>query len=116
MVENNDRYGKISNIKIIQHPVKVLGIWICKHQEELLKLNYDECLNKLKTLLNVWSQRNLTIKGKITLLKSKAVPLIMYICNSLYVSPELITSAEQIIMALFGIANTWLKKTTIVQK
>ena len=112
----NNRHGKISNIKITQNPVKVLGIWVCKNQEELLKLNCDEPLNKLKTLLNLWSQRNLTIKGKITLLKAKALPLIMYTCTSLYVSPELVSAIEQILYGFVWNKKHHVKKTTLTQK
>ena len=45
----------------------------------MLKINFDERIEKLNTLLNIWSQRNLTIKGRITILKAKALPLVTYV-------------------------------------
>ena len=111
----NHRMGKVCNIKIINSPTKVLGIWIAKNTDEITRINLDEridklnlqritmCphgyhhngfiatpalgtqevrLDKLNILLNMWSQRNLSIKGKITILKAKAS--INNICVQLY--------------------------------
>ena len=74
----NNRFGKICNINITSKPIKVLGIWLSKDADEVLNLNFEERIDKLNILLNAWKQRNLTIKGKITILKSKALPLITY--------------------------------------
>ena len=50
----NNRIGKICGIKITQNPVKVLGIWICKNSDQILKLNFEERAEKFKNLLNIW--------------------------------------------------------------
>ena len=84
-----NRFLKICNIKITHKPIKVLGIWISKDFDEMLKINFDERIEKLNTLLNIWSQRNLTIKGRITILEAKALPLVTYMSTCLYV-PKLI--------------------------
>ena len=83
----NNRHGKICNIKITQEPVKVLGIWISKNPHEIQTLNLAQRIDKLKMILNVWKQRGLTIKGKIAIVKAKALPLITYVTNFIYV-PE----------------------------
>ena len=44
--------------------MKVLGIWISKNFEEMIKTNFEESISKLKNLLNIWAQRNLTLKGQ----------------------------------------------------
>ena len=56
-----NKFGKICNIKITHKPIKVLGIWISKDFDEMLKIYFDERIEKLSTVLNIWSQRNLTI-------------------------------------------------------
>ena len=77
----NNRYEKICGIKITQEPVKVLGIWPSKNSKEISRLDLDQRIEKLRILLNLWSQRGLTIKGKITIIKSKAPPLITFATN-----------------------------------
>ena len=36
----------------------------------MTNINFEEGIDELNILLNMWSQRNLTIKGKITILKT----------------------------------------------
>ena len=71
----NNRSGKICNIKINNNATKTLGIWISKNTKEIIKTNFEERINKFKLLLQHWKQRNLTLKGRVTILKS---PLIVY--------------------------------------
>ena len=48
-----NRFGKICNITITHKPVNVLGIWISKNFEEMIKTNFEERISKLKNLLNI---------------------------------------------------------------
>ena len=79
--------------------INVLGIWISKNFEEMIKTKFEERTSKLKNLLNIWAQRNLTIKGKITILKAKALPLITitYISTFIYVPKHIIKSIDKIL-------------------
>ena len=43
-----NRFGKICNITLTHKPVKVLGIWISKNVEEMIKTNFEERISKLK--------------------------------------------------------------------
>ncbi len=36
--------------------------------------NLEEKFKKFKTILNIWSQRDLTIKGRIVIVKTLAIP------------------------------------------
>ena len=49
----NHRIGKICNIKIINSPTKVLGIWIAKARDEITRINFDERIDKLNILLSM---------------------------------------------------------------
>ena len=51
-----NRFGKICNVTITHKPVKVLGIWISKNFEEMIKTNFEERISKLKNLPNIWAQ------------------------------------------------------------
>lgn len=112
----NHRTGNICNIRLTRNPTKVLGIWICKSFDQMYNTNYEERIDKLKALLNMWSQRQLTIKGKIQLLKAKAVPLITYVCNFLYVSLDTINDIDKILYSFVWKNKHHVKKTTLIQK
>ena len=93
----NNRSGKIGNIKINNNATKTLGIWISKNTKEIIKTNFEERINKFKLLLQHWKLRNLTLKGRITILKSKAIPLIMYALTFLFVPDTIMKDVEDII-------------------
>ena len=111
----NNRYGKICGIKIMQEPIKVLGIWLSKNSKEISSLNLDQRIEKLRTLLNLWSQRGLTIKGKITIIKSKALPLITFATNFIYVPKDVIETIETILYDFVWKKKHHVKKTTLVE-
>ena len=94
--------------------MKVLGIWISKNFEEMIKTNFEERISKLKNLLNIWAQRNLTLKGKITILKAKALHLITYISTFIYVPKHIIKSIDKILYDFIWKNKHHVKKTTFI--
>ena len=69
-------------------PVKFLGITISLDKNEFFTLNYESHLKKLKTILDIWSQRDLTPIGKITIIKSLALSQLTYLFSTLSNPPE----------------------------
>ena len=112
----SNRHGKICNIKITQEPVKVLGIWISKSPHEIQTLNLDQRIDKLKTILNVWKQRGLTIKGKIAIVKAKALPLITYVTNFIYVPKDAIETIDKLLYEFVWKKKHHVKRSTLIGK
>ena len=77
-------------------PIKVLGINIGKNPQMIISDTFNERIKKLKTLLNMWRARNISIKEKITLLRTKAMPLMLYPATILYTPDEVIKEDEEI--------------------
>ena len=50
--------------------VKILGIYFTQNLKRKEDLNYKEILSKIKRLVAWWKQRDLTIMGKVQLLKT----------------------------------------------
>ena len=82
----------------------------------MININFEERIDKLNILLNMWSQRNLTIKGKITILKTKAIPLILYPSTFLYVPKHIITTVDKIMYNFVWKNKHHVKKTTLIAK
>ena len=70
--------------------IKCLGIWCGSNIDDAINFNFNEKIDKIKTLLNIWKQHRLSLKGKITVIKTFAMPLILYPANCLYV-PDWVT-------------------------
>ena len=66
------RKDKILNLQISEEPVYALGV---------LQRNFWDKLISLKKLLNIWSQRDISVYGKINLVKSLALSKLVFICS-----------------------------------
>ena len=70
--------------------IKCLGIWCGPNIDDAINFNFKEKIEKIKTVLNIWKQHRLSLKGKITVVKTFAMPIILYPANCLYV-PDWVT-------------------------
>ena len=61
----------------------LLGIKFSNNLKEIVELNYKEKIIQIKNLLNVWAKRILTPIGKITVIKSLALPKINHLIFSI---------------------------------
>ena len=64
-------------------PLNILGILITRNLEEMIRINYDIKIANMKTIIKTWSFRNLTIMGKITIIKSLIISQLMYLLQCL---------------------------------
>ena len=59
--------------------IKVLGNHISYNTTLAHKLNFLESLSAMKSLLNIWKERSLTLSGKIQVFKSQILSKILYL-------------------------------------
>ena len=62
-------------------PIKLLGITLCDSENDNYKYNFEHKIKTIKNLLNLWKSRNLSLKGKITVLNSLASSMLIYPCT-----------------------------------
>ena len=74
--------------------------------------NLEERYVRFKNILNIWYARDLSLKGKITILKSVAIPQLMYSASAVYVPDDYIDKVDKdltkwtkILLNLFGTTN-----------
>ena len=78
---------KVGGIKWTDKPVKTLGIYFGHDKEECERLNWENKIEKMNNLLLLWTKRNLTILGKILIIKCLIVPIFTYVASACVV-PE----------------------------
>ena len=76
-------------------PVKYLGIYISRNKGITEQMNWDNKLKKIQNVINMWKHRNLTLYGKVVVLKSLVVSQIVYLATALYVPKTFIQSLEK---------------------
>ena len=72
-----------------------LGTWFCGDLQNIIKKNHDLKLEKFRRILNHWSKFNLTLMGKVTILKSIALANLNYLVSSLYTPDWFIKCVHQ---------------------
>ena len=115
----SNRYSKENplGLKWVEEQVCALGIIFNTSETEMEKLNFIPRLKKMKRILNMWAQRDLLIKGKITVLKSLAISQLLYPCAILAV-PEWLTKAvdAEVYKFLWSNKPNKIKRETIIGK
>ena len=89
---NLTEYG----IKPVNTSIKSLGIIIKKDVSLTADLNLNDRIIKMKNLLNMWKCRQLSVKGKITILRSQSLPIILYPVSVLYTPDQIIEKIDKL--------------------
>ena len=109
----NDKMG----LNWVKGPIKVTGIWVGHNIAELSQNSINEKIQKIKTLLNLWKSRNLSIKGKITILRTQAMPIILYLASVLSISNESIEIIDKLFFDfIWPNGKHHVKKKVLIQE
>ena len=80
--------------------IKILGVHFTYDQTLWRKLNFDETLKTIKERLNCWNWRNLTVLGRIQIIKSFVIPVFMYRAGLVCSHQEIVKEVNKIIFNL----------------
>jgi hypothetical protein len=72
----------------IKEHIKMLGIQICKNKEKLMELNYNPIMEKINNTIARWQNKELSIQGKIVILKTFIISKLIYAINVLPSPPK----------------------------
>ena len=78
--KRNSKVKYLPEINLTWNPptFKVLGIIFSVNIHDMVLINYENKLDEMRKLINVWSKRNLTPLGKITVLKTLVISKITH--------------------------------------
>ena len=97
-------------------PFKTLGTYFSTDFEEAKLLNIKDRLDKIKSIITTWKGRALTLKGKITIIKSLIVPHILTLVSSLSPSEKLISDIESVVTEfVWNHQKALIAKNTLIQ-
>ena len=78
------------------------------------KLNFDEILKLIKEKLQFWNWRNLTILGRIQIVKTFVIPIFMYRAGLVSVNKDVIKEANKIIFKFNWKGKNKVKRSTLI--
>ena len=69
------------NFQWTKGPISILGVQITSNLQELQHINFEPKLKKFRQILNIWQSRDLTVMGKIQIIRSLAIPQFTYLVS-----------------------------------
>ena len=97
--KKSDLVGKMGKIiktnplqlKWLRNPVKILEIHVSYDEKGNNQHNFNHKLQKMQTNLDIWRARDLTLFGKLLIIKSLALSQLVYSASNLNVPQEIAT-------------------------
>ena len=105
----------LRNVQWTTDPVKYLGIYVGKDKRKQEKMNWDNKLIKIQSIMNMWKMRNLTLYGKIVIIKSLVISQIVYAATVIHVPEMLARKLEKMIYTfIWGAKREKIKRTVCI--
>jgi len=108
---------RVEGIFISPEPLKILGIWFCHDKKRMHDLNVSGKLSRIKTILNAWYQRGLTLQGKIRIAKTLGISILTYPLINIFVPESTLKEIDKLIFNyIWGGANkSKIKHDVLIQ-
>ena len=111
---NRNKKSKHFDIAWPSEPVCALGIHFSYNEDVSHQKNFEQKLTSMKTLLNIWYPRNLTLYGRITILKTLALSKLIYNTSMLSFPSPFITMVNQAIKSFIWGKTAKIKHTAMI--
>ena len=85
---------KIVNLNV--STIKILGVHFSYNEQLAKNMNFVEAVNQVEELLGVWSQRTLTLSGRIVSFKTLALSKILFVASMVVFPERILNKLESI--------------------
>ena len=107
---------KVLDFKTTKEPIKVLGVHLSYNTYKCTEENFHAKIKKMKTKLNLWLSRDLTIYGKSLLAKALGISQLVYAASMLTAPESIIKSVQENLFAfLWKNRKDKIKKVVMYQ-
>ena len=94
--------------------VKILGVHFTYHKRLKQKLNFEELINAMKQKLRIWRWRDLTIIGRIQILKTFIIPIFLHRASLCCFYKEFLKNSNTIIYGFIWKGKGKVKRFAII--
>ena len=108
-------YVDFKGIKI-KRALKILGIFFTCDNRAKQKLNFDELIESIKKKLKMWRWRDLTLIGRIQIVKTFIIPILLYRASMICLDKEFINEANKIIFDFIWKGKDKVKRLALVSE
>ena len=112
-----NRKDTIHDLQLSAEPVYALGAHFSYDLEVSEKKNFFDKLGSLKKTLNMWSQRDLSIAGRINIIKTLALSKLVFICSVMNTPKDFSKEVDKITFDfIWDHKPAKIKKTTLIKQ
>ena len=113
---SNQTFDEILNLKCSYDPIHTLGVTISSDPHVIYEKNFVHRLKSFDNVLSMWHARGLSLKGKVTILKSLALPIILYPMSVLPIPEKVVELVDNMILDfMWSQRKPKVKKNVIIQ-
>ena len=110
------RKDNILNLNLREEPILALGVYFSYDDKLAAQKNFFDKLGPLKKILNIWSSRDLSIYGRINIVKTLALSKLTFVCSALETPESFTDEVNKIIFDyIWKHKNPKIKKSTIMK-
>ena len=96
--------------------IKILGVYISNDIDLAIDLNLKERINTIRSVINNWKRRNLTLIGKIVVLKTFIISQFQYVLSAIHIPEKYIEEINDIMFSfLWNGKKAKIKKSILCQ-
>ena len=81
----------------VNKPMKILGIFFTYDWQKFQELNFEKIITSIKKSLNIWQWRNLTLLGRIQIIKTFAIPKFMFRASQIPLTKKIIKEINSVL-------------------
>lgn len=115
--KDRDRYSNdvaLAGIKWPNEPVRCLGIYVGHDYDKCIDLNWTSKLEKIQRLLSQWRTRDLTLFGKITIVKILALSQIVHTASNTETPDWAVQSLNRLFYNFIWNKRDRIKRNTMI--
>ena len=113
--EWKDRTDEPFDFKWPKEPASALSVFFSYNQESANRLNFGEKILNLQKTLNTWQWRNLTLYGKINIVKTLGISKLIYSASVLPVPDHYVQEINKLIFNFIWAGKPpKIKRNTII--
>jgi len=100
----------------IKKALKILGIYFLYDNRTKQKLNFDEVIHSIEKILKIWRWRDLTLIGRIQIIKAFFIPVFLDCTSMICLDIEFVNEANKIIFNFSWKGRDKVKRLALVSE
>ena len=113
---SKENKAKPLGIKWPNEPIKALGVYFSYGPKLPKEKIFIERLDSIKKLINIWSSRDLSVYGKVTIIKSFLIPKFVYVCSVLPTPNELVKQLNQLLFKFLWNGTDKVTRVSVINE